>query len=440
MSELPQVFTHPHLYLPFAGPGLVIGGAAGAAALGLSLLVLEPSVWAPQPGLAVAVAVLIVAAGWLMSREPLLGAAAAMLRKLAPSGEPFADAERLGPFAMLVTHTVIARAERASRRAALCAPSIVGSSGERAVPLILVQCESFFDARRISPSLPSALLPGFNACCASAALSGRLEVPGWGANTMRTEFAVLTGIPESELGYDRFNPYYALARAPIASQVWRLRQAGYRTICMHPFDRRFFRRDLAMSALGFEQFLGRETIGGSRVPPYYPDPDFARDILRMLDAHGPRTFIFAITMENHGPWPEKGPPIDPAIARLFDPTELPQGTALLRYLDGLRRSDEMLRILMEGLEERGSPGVLGFYGDHLPSLPQAFEHFGFDEPHSDYAIWPGETGIPPQRCDLPAQRLGVVIVDALLGAEATTGAPEQIGEPALDLGACLAGR
>jgi len=27
MSELPHVFTHPQLYLPFAGPGLVIGGA-----------------------------------------------------------------------------------------------------------------------------------------------------------------------------------------------------------------------------------------------------------------------------------------------------------------------------------------------------------------------------------------------------------------------------
>src|SRR5260370_265219 len=170
---------------------------------------------------------------------------------------------------------------------------------------------------------------------------------------MRPEFAVLTGIPETELVYDRFTPYYAMARAPLASQVWRLRQAGYRTICMHPFDRRFFRRDLAMSALGFEQFLGRETIGGSRVPPYYPDPDFARAILRMLDAHGPRTFIFSITIENHLHWPEKGPPIDPAIARLFDPAKLPQGTALLRYLDGLRRSDEMLRILMEGLEERG---------------------------------------------------------------------------------------
>src|SRR5437764_94081 len=308
MSELPQVFTHPHLYLPFAGPGLVIGGVAGTVALGLALLLLEPPVWAPRPDLALLAIALLGAAGWLVARAPLLGAAAAWLRRLRPSGEPFADAQRLGPFGMLLAHAVIARAERARRRTALCAPAIARPTGERDVPLILVQCESFFDARRISPSLPKDQLPGFDACRAGAAMHGRLEVPGWGANTMRTEFAVLTGIPEAELGYDRFNPYYALARTPIASQVWRLRQAGYRTICLHPFDRRFFRRDLAMPALGFDEFLGRDALGGSRKPPYYPDPDFARDILRILDAHGPRAFIFATTMANHGPWLAAAPP------------------------------------------------------------------------------------------------------------------------------------
>jgi hypothetical protein len=440
MSELPQVFTHPHLYLPFAGPGLVLGGAAGAFAFGLALLFLEPPAWAPQPGLALIVTALIAAAGWLLAREPLLGAAASALRGFAPSGEPFADAERLGPFAMLLTHCMIARAERARRCSALCAPSVLAGGCEGTAPLILVQCESFFDARRLSPSLPGNLLPGFEACCATAALSGRLEVPGWGANTMRTEFAVLTGIPESELGYDRFNPYYALTRTPIASQVWRLRQAGYRTICLHPFDRRFFRRDLAMPALGFEEFLGRETLGGSRVPPYYPDPDLARDILRILDAHGPRTFIFAITMANHGPWVETGPPIDPSLARLFDPAEVPQGGTLLRYLDGLRRSDQMLQILMAGIEQRKSAAVLGFFGDHLPSLPRAYAHFGFDAPHSDYAIWPGNAGTPPRRCDLPAHRLGIVIVDALLGAGTAAGALEPAASAAVDVGACFAWR
>jgi hypothetical protein len=416
--ELPQVFSHPHLYLPFAGPGLVIGGAVAAVLLALMLLIFEPPLWAPQPAAAFGALLLIAAGGWLVAREPVLSAAAGVLRRLAPSGEPFNDAAALGPFAMLFVHMLIARAERPARQKALqqglAAPNPIGSRGERAPPIILVQCESFFDARRLAPSIPRGLLPGFEACCAAASLSGRLEVPGWGANTMRTEFAVLTGIPEGELGYDRFNPYYALARRPVASQVWRLRRAGYRTICLHPFDPRFFRRDLAMPALGFDSFLDHRALGGSRVPPYCADPDLARQALRVLDDAGPQTFIFVITMGNHGPWLEKGPPIDPAISQLFDAAAVPQGGALQRYLDGLRRSDEMLGILTSELEQRRCGAILGFYGDHLPSLPGAFAHFGFDEPHSDYVIWAADD-TSPRRCDLPAYRLGRVIVDRVLG-------------------------
>lgn len=413
--ELPQVFTHPHLYLPFAGPGLVIGGGAAALALAVMLLAIEPPLWRPQPLVAAGVAALLAAVLWLLARPKPLAATAGALRRLEASGEPDADAAALGPFAMLIVHTVLARAERPTRQRSLAAPALAQGRGEPAGgPIVIVQCESFFDVRRLSPSIPRELLPGFDACCASAAQFGRLEVPGWGANTMRTEFAVLSGVPESELGYDRFNPYYALARVPLASQVWRLRRAGYRTICLHPFDRRFFRRDLVMPALGFEEFLGSETLGGARRPPYCPDPELGRHILRLLDATGPRTFIFAITMGNHGPWTAKGPPLDPTVKRLFAAGQLPDGGGLLRYLDGLRRSDEMLHLLLAGIERRNDNTVLGFYGDHLPSLSAAFAHFGFEEPHSDYAIWPGASGTP-QRLDVPAYRLGSLVIDAALG-------------------------
>ncbi|HJU19683.1 MAG TPA: hypothetical protein VJ770_24785, partial [Stellaceae bacterium] len=51
MAELPYVFTHPHLYLPFAGTGTVLGGAALAIAAAIAMLVLEPGLWrlAPLP-------------------------------------------------------------------------------------------------------------------------------------------------------------------------------------------------------------------------------------------------------------------------------------------------------------------------------------------------------------------------------------------------------
>ena len=40
--ELPQLFTHPHLYLPFTKPGLIITNALAALTTALDLLVFEP--------------------------------------------------------------------------------------------------------------------------------------------------------------------------------------------------------------------------------------------------------------------------------------------------------------------------------------------------------------------------------------------------------------
>src|SRR5689334_18018518 len=94
MSELPHVFTHPQLYLPFAGPALVLGGAAAAIVACLLLLTLEPGLWQPNPFLVLFYGGLLFAIVWAMSREPALGAAAAALRELDASGEPFDDAAR----------------------------------------------------------------------------------------------------------------------------------------------------------------------------------------------------------------------------------------------------------------------------------------------------------------------------------------------------------
>ena len=302
--------------------------------LGIAVLIFSPALWQSEPLLTVFSLLITLGACWLLSREPLLGIAAARLRRFQPTGEPLADAARLGPFAMLLVHGIIARAERAARRAPHhpSSPPVLRNR-RAAIPVVLVQCESFFDARRVSSRVPRDLLAGFDACIEQRSTYGRLEISAWGANTMRAEFAALTGIPEQQLGYDRFNPYHAFGRAPLASLAWRLRDEGYRTICLHPFDKRFFRRDLAMPALGFDEFLGRETLGGSRRPPYRSDPDLARQIVRVLDAEGPRTFIFAITMGNHGPWSENGAAIDPVLERAFDTADVPQGRALLRYLD-----------------------------------------------------------------------------------------------------------
>jgi hypothetical protein len=418
MSEFEHLFTHPHLYLPFAGPALVVGGALAAIGVGAALLLLTPALWPPDAALILAAILAVYGGGWLLSREPLLSRAAAGLRRLNPSGDPLADAATLGPFAALLVYGIIARAERGARRAPhrpLPVPPlpVPGPFVSRppAPPVVLVQCESFFDARRISPRVPRDLLPGFDACLRQGATYGRVEIAAWGANTMRAEFAVLTGIAEEQLGYDRFNPYHAFARVRVASVALHLRARGYRTLCLHPFDRRFFRRDLIMPALGFDQFIGRDELGGGRRPPYLADPDLGRQLVRILDEAGPRTFIFAITMGNHGPWSERAAPTD-ALPLPFAVSDVPQAGALLRYLKGLVASDEMLAMLLDELGPRRRNALFGFYGDHQPSLPRAFGHFGFDDWASDYVLIDG-AAMRTRRLDLPAHRLHWAILDRL---------------------------
>jgi phosphoglycerol transferase MdoB-like AlkP superfamily enzyme len=121
------------------------------------------------------------------------------------------------------------------------------------------------------------------------------------------------------------------------------------------------------------------------------DPDLAEHILRTLDAAGPRSFVFAITMGNHGPW--RG-----------------EAGELEGYLAGLRQSDEMIQILLAGLARRGDGAVLGFYGDHLPSLPGVFASRGFEDWRSDYAIWSADR--VSRRRDLAAHELGSALLEA----------------------------
>jgi len=255
-------------------------------------------------------------------------------------------------------------------------------------PVLLVQCESFCDARRLHGAIPQDLLPQFESCLRTSVRWGQFAVPSWGANTVRTEAAVLTGLDEERLGLDRFNPYHAMARIAVPSIASRLRALGYRTVCLHPFDRTFYKRDRVMPLLGFDEFIGEEAfVGLPLANGYVSDTDVARVVEDLLKCYGPRTFIFVITMENHGPWPDRmapDPPIDEAISKF--PSE--ERAAFGAYLRGLRSADAMIGRLVEILDRvPGEAGTLTFYGDHLPSFPKTLEGLPLPTGDSDYFIW-----------------------------------------------------
>jgi len=419
-----DIFRHPRLALPFPNKGRVLIAAAVVISVFVLLFRLEPAAWPLSPWPVLLLLGFIVLTVWAVGGR-FSARAAKSLRRLRFSGDPARDLAQFGSLGVLLAYGIIARGERAGRQAAalpVFRSASVHSSQPAAQPIVMVQCESFFDARRLHPAISSGLLPTFDRCQQTGVQWGRLEVPCWGANTVRTEFAVLSGLAETAIGLDRFNPYHRFISVPVTSLAWRLRAEGYRTICLHPFDRTFYGRDQVMPNLGFDVFLGEEAFAGAqRINGYVTDVEVAKKIAEIVRNQGPNVFVFAITMENHGPW---SAPCERPIANLLPDAFLTEADriALERYLQSLRSADEMLGILTQVLGEKRNSGVLAFYGDHLPAFRSAFTAFELHDFRSDYLIW-GAGMASGLRRDIKAHQLSEAVLAARQELNATTRNP-----------------
>jgi len=418
-AELLELLRHPEFYFPFAGTGLVLAGVSlVAVVLGAGAWAVPPLwPWSPWPGLA---AVLLAAAAFVLpSRPALLAKLQRLYEGLAPSRDPTRDAACWGMLACFVIHATLARAERDERRAA---PAVLSSRCVlRPGPVVLAQLESFFDPRRLHLAMPAALMPGFDDCLATSQERGRLLVPTWGANTIRTEFAALTALDGAALGLDRFNPYDRFARERIDTLAWHMRARGRRTICLHPFDKRFYGRNRVMPCLGFDTFIGPEGFSPkAREAAYVSDAALARKAAEVVADLGPELFLFVISVANHGPWladqtSEDAVPLPEALG------EMPEAAALRRYLAGLRRTDAFFPVMMQALRETPAPGLLLAYGDHQPSLPKLFAALGHQDTDTDYVLWEAHSATvgPPAPRAVPVEALPQMLLDRM-GAVCST--------------------
>lgn len=410
---LGSIFFYPSLYAEFVTPPRLLVAMA-ATLLGFAVLgSFEPPLWTSYwPG---AFTVLGLVLGFRqLCRSQAVRRVLARPGVPAVSGLPEVDGAAFGPMGTVIVHAATARWERAGRRKnrspgrSDTLPGGIDPAG----PVVLLQLESFFDARRLGPFVPENLLPNFDRCVAGSIGHGQMAAPAYGANTVRTEFAALTGLPEDVLGLDRFNPYAAYARVPIDSIAWRLRAAGFRTVCIHPFAGSFYGRRRVIPNLGFDQFLDIDAFAAyDKGPAYMSDLTVIREIERVLDENGPRTFVFAITMGNHSPWQR------PALGEV---PPLPRGQAFASFLAGLAETDVALGAMADLMRRKWRDGTFAAFGDHLPSFPKLYSHLGHAGRGTDYVMWRAEQAFGEAR-DIAAHELpGLLLQAAQAGANRRT--------------------
>ena len=401
-----DTLKHPRLFLPYLGAGRALAACAAFAAAFYLGFTVEPSLLdrAGFPEFAAGIGLLAAAGSgllWLGTPRPL-----------PLTFNPAEDLRRHGQLACLWYYGLAERATPAVPAASRFSASSATPASRDLPDIVVVQSESFFDARRLHAGVRPALLEPFDAICRSAVRYGRLQVPAWGGNTARSEFAFLTGCAADQLGVHRFNPYRKLARLEIPTLAGFLKRAGYRTVCVHPYPASFYSRDSVYPGLGFDRFIDLEDFRGAETyGPYVSDRAVAEKACALLEGSGRPTLLFVITMENHGPLHlERVAPGD--LERLYvapPPAGYEDLTVYLRHLENAGR---MIRVLREHLGRSPRNGWFCWYGDHVPILPKVYAATGFTDGRTDYFIWgKGARGDAAAPHDLGVHELGVLLLE-----------------------------
>jgi len=349
LALLAALFRHPRFYFTAISAGQRVALMIAPFVLLIALAKLFVAHMTPH---LIGVALLLASLLLLV-----VGLGAMMRRGAACSPDAEADVRRHGLIATLLLYWLRWRAT--SDPAPLPSLSACGSEPEL---VLVVQCESFADPVELTGDA-SLSLAGLDAARGMAWQWGDLAVSGFGAYTMRTEYGVLFGRSEEALGFRRYDPFLTAHGETSYALPARLRDCGYRSLFVHPHDMRFYGRDQLMPAIGFHQLVGLDSFppvpAGNR---YVDDGTLGNTLAGLADESAEPTLIYAVTMENHGPWSKD---------RL---TGAPGG--LGSYVRHLRSSDAMLSALIDRLRRTGRPALLVFFGDHRPSIPGVTEPGG----------------------------------------------------------------
>ncbi len=353
-ASLRMMMRHPGFYTAALSARARLAGVVAVLAVVAGLAAATNA--RPMPRL-VAVGLAVLAAASLRAALRRADARGIMVR---PDLE--ADVARWGVIPTLVRYTQCWR-----QSADPPAPPALEPAPDPPTLVVVVQCESFVDPTAV-PGLNAHIghvdLPGLARARRLALRHGALAVSGFGAYTMRTEYGVLFGRAEDELGFRRHDPYLTAGAERAHALPTRLAGLGYHSTFLHPYALEFYDRARLMPAIGFDTVLGPEAFGPApaRVGPYVADLSVVERIADALrDRAGPH-FIYAVTMENHGP---------------HDANRLPWcATPALAWAHHLGNADRMLDRLIDLLLAETRPSLLVFLGDHRPSIPGAIEPAG----------------------------------------------------------------
>ncbi len=282
----------------------------------------------------------------------------------------------------------------------------VGSKYNEKPNIIVVQLESFFDPNEIEFFETSIdPIPNFRKI-ANEHSAGYFKVPSVGAGTANTEFEVLTGMSMRYFGPGEYPFKTILKKSMAESAATALKDLEYGAHALHNNGGNFYSRSTVYDHLGFDSYTSKEFMNILQVTPqgWAKDNILIEHIEDALDTTPDQDFVFAVSVEGHGSYPEDYEMENPPVT-LTGIEDKGKQNAWEYYVSLVYEMDKFVGDLVKMVEKRGEPTVLVFYGDHLPTLGiQAEDLKSRYLYNTNYAIW-DNIGLPEKDQNLAAYQL-----------------------------------
>ena len=240
--------------------------------------------------------------------------------------------------------------------------------------IIVIMSEAFYDLDRLEGAVSYSEDPmqPFREVCKEG-ISGDLYVNVYGGSTHFTEFEFLTGWNTRGMntGSCPYKEYFSKDQPSFARY---LKEQGYQTVAIHPYNGKFWNRYVAYPRLGFDAFIDQYRMSYQEKCGYISDDSLTKEIIKQFEEkkEGSPFFCFSVSVANHiailnGEEKENAPD---QIKVTYDDA-LGYGPNKKRwvqeYVSGIEKSGEALQELTDYLKTQDEPTIVVFFGDHAPS-------------------------------------------------------------------------
>ena len=279
--------------------------------------------------------------------------------------------------------------------------------------VLFVQLESFFDTSEFK-SLNTTIdpLPNLRKM-AEEYSSGYCQVPSIGAGTANTEFEVITGMNLRYFGPGEY-PYKTYLKERTAeSAATAFKSFGYGAHAIHNHSGNFYSRAKVFNTIGFDTFVCKEFMNFDTTPNgWAKDEVLLEHINDCLDSTEQQDFVFTITVQGHGSYPEKKVLKDPHLYA-WGTESAKKNNQWTYYANQVYEMDTFAKNLVDMMEKRGEPAVVVFYGDHLPTLGLAEADMKSESLfNTNYVIW-DNIGLKKEDGTIPTYQLMAEVMDRI---------------------------